>query len=74
LGQAIAWNVLTVLALPFLLVWFGRLGVAALRGKPVQRRPVPARLVLAILGVILVFWVLRNLPPAPCNLLAPHRL
>src|SRR5262249_13310082 len=72
--QALAYNVLAVLALPFLLVWFARLGLAAVRNKRVRSRPVPARWIRIIFIAIVVFWILRNLPWFPFDLLAPHAL
>jgi hypothetical protein len=72
--QALAYNPLTVLALPFLLVWFARLGLAAARNKRVRSRPLPARWIRLIFVAIVVFWILRNLPWFPFDLLAPHAL
>jgi hypothetical protein len=74
LPQALAYNVLTVLALPFLLAWYARLGLAAWRDRPPKARRVPARWVRVLFAVILAYWVLRNLPWFPFDQLAPHPL
>jgi hypothetical protein len=73
--QALAWNPLMVLLLPVLLLELSRQGLARLRGRPpprdLLRHP---RVGYALLGVILAFWFLRNLPFHPFTLLAPHPL
>jgi hypothetical protein len=74
LGQALAWNPLAVLVLPLGTLW---LYWAAWR--ILQRRPLPAVRVktwlmrTCVIGIV-VFWVLRNLPFYPFDLLAPHKL
>jgi uncharacterized membrane protein YhaH (DUF805 family) len=73
-AQALAYNPLAVLALPFLLAWLGRLGLAALVNRRLRGRPLPALWIRLIFVAIVVFWVLRNLPWFPFDLLAPHPL
>jgi hypothetical protein len=70
--QAAAYNLALLVALPFLSVWAFRTGVAALLGKTVHRRPLPAWLVLFVFFLVIAFWVLRNLDYPPFTLLAPH--
>jgi hypothetical protein len=73
-GQAVAYNLLTVIALPFLLAWAGQWVVAAVRGKPRPARHSRAWLIWALFAAIVAFWILRNVPLPPLNLLAPHEL
>jgi hypothetical protein len=72
--QAVAYNLLTVLAIPFLLVWAGRCEWAAVLGRPFHRRPLPSWFVRTVLVAVVAFWVLRNIPFYPLTLLAPHAL
>jgi hypothetical protein len=68
---ALGLNVLTVLSIPFFAYAFAVDAVAAFRGRPRPvARPAP-RLGWALLGVILSYWVLRNVPVYPLSLLAP---
>ncbi|MHC4248064.1 MAG: DUF2752 domain-containing protein [Planctomycetota bacterium] len=68
---ALGLNVLTVLSIPFLAYVFTVHAVAALRGRPPPAaRPTP-RLAWSLLGVVLAYWVLRNVPVYPLSLLAP---
>lgn len=70
-GRALAFNPLIVLLLPFAVMWTVSALWRALRHNlpPVELpRPVAA----VALGVVVAFWVLRNLPWWPCTLLAPH--
>jgi hypothetical protein len=72
--QALAYNILAVLALPFLIAWACRVEVAAVRGRPWVGKPLPTWVVRAILVLVVAYWVLRNLPFFPFRLLAPHAL
>ena len=68
---ALRLNPLTVLAIPFLAYAFAVQAFAAAAGRP---PPVIRRwrwLIWALLGIVLAFWVLRNLPFHPFILLAP---
>lgn len=75
--EALKKNIVFVVALPFLVWWTGR---AVWRW--VQHRPSPpntqarlelrARVSWALVAIIILFSVLRNLPWAPFNWLAPH--
>lgn len=70
-GAALGLNALMVLALPYLayssLAWASPL-LGGPRLRPVQ---LSARATWAVLGVVLVFWLARNLPWAPFVALAP---
>jgi hypothetical protein len=72
--QAAAFNLLTLLSLPPLVVWGLRAGLAALRGTTVRGPRLPAWSILALFGLVVAFWVLRNTGLPPFDLLAPHRL
>jgi hypothetical protein len=73
-GQLLAaldLNPLTALVLPF--IGYALLS-AALLSTTGRRLPgvfLPASWIWALLGAILVFWVLRNIPVYPLSLLAP---
>jgi len=62
LGAALGFNVLTVLALPYLAftwaAWLRRSRTGVPRGAVA-----PAWVLWSVLCVVVVFWVLRNLPP-----------
>ena len=70
-------NVIYILALPFLGWWVGANAWRWMRGLP-SPLTTPAKVNLqvrgawALVAIILLFSVLRNLPWAPFNWLAPH--
>jgi hypothetical protein len=72
--QAAAANVLFLISLPFLFVWAGCVGLRAWRGQTVSRGRTPGWVVFCLAALIVLYGVLRNLPFAPFNLLAPHQL
>ena len=61
-GTAIDRNVLTVLAVPALLVAWGAWLRRSATGRPRARWAAPPAALGALLGTIVAFWVLRNLP------------
>ena len=70
-ARALAFNPLIVLLLPFAVVWTLHALWRTLRhNRPPAELPRPFAAVT--LGVVVAFWVLRNLPWWPCTLLAPH--
>ncbi|HCQ38607.1 MAG TPA: DUF2752 domain-containing protein [Verrucomicrobiales bacterium] len=74
LGDAFKKNALLVVLLPFLVVGIGLEGAAWLKG-PTYRGPrvrLPGGLAWWLLGGILGFWILRNVPLWPFELLAPR--
>jgi len=72
-GKAIHYNVLLVASLPFLLYSGVVAVVNTLRKKPVTQYFFYSKTFAFItLGVILAFWILRNINFYPLNLLAPH--
>ena len=70
---ALRQNALSVIGLPFLLYWAGRSWIGWV--YPVRVRPLPFAWryshSLAVIGLVVVFWVVRNLPYAPFDRLAP---
>lgn len=74
IGEAAEKNALLLVALPFLTVWATTGLTCWVRGKPVQAPQVMARpwITWSIVGLVLGFALLRNLPWPPFTLLAPH--
>lgn len=72
--QAIAYNVLFVLLTPLIFYAIFRLAVSTWTGRPAPGPKVPERVSKALLYLLLVFWVARNIDVYPLNLLAPHPL
>lgn len=73
--QALAWNPLFAVTLPFLLFGLTRFFMQLWTGK----RPPPSRWwprwgTRALLAVIIAFWILRNIPCEPFSSWAPHKL
>ena len=69
--QAFGFNPLMVLSLPF--VGYSLLS-SAVSGLSRRRMPevfIPANWIWMLLGVIVLFWVLRNVPAYPFTVLAP---
>mgnify|MGYP001182675850 CR=1 FL=1 len=74
IGEAFRKNALLVLLLPFLAVAGAIEGVAWVKGAGYRgpRVRLPGGLSWALLILILGFWILRNIPFWPFELLAPH--
>ncbi|GLZ06818.1 hypothetical protein Acsp03_42840 [Actinomadura sp. NBRC 104412] len=62
LAAALALNVFTVAMLPVLAFFWTRWTLALARGRPARVRAGDPRLIWGLLGLVLVFWVVRNLP------------
>jgi hypothetical protein len=62
---------LMVLLLPFVAYFLAFHAVLAITGRPLRRFFVRPELIWALLGVVLVYWLLRNVPAYPLTLLAP---
>ena len=74
LGHPIAaldLNPLMVLLLPFVAYFLVSHAMLAVTGQPLRRFFVRPGLIWALLGVVLLFGVLRNIPAYPLVLLAP---
>jgi hypothetical protein len=61
LAGAWAMNPALVLVAPWL-VWRWIAWVAAVRGRPIARRPAPAWALYGLAGLVVVYWVARNIP------------
>ena len=76
LAAACRMNVLMVLCLPYLayayLAYSARVCFPQARWASSPRRPAKPAWIWALLVVILLYWVLRNVPAWPFALLAPH--
>jgi hypothetical protein len=68
---ALGLNPLMVLSLPFIGYFFVSRAVLAVVGHPLRTFFVRPELIWALLGLILTYGVLRNIPVHPLSLLAP---
>ena len=68
---ALDLNPLMVLLLPFVAYFLASHAMLAVTGWPLRRFFVRPELIWALLGVVLVYWLLRNVPAYPFTLLAP---
>jgi Protein of unknown function (DUF2752) len=68
---ALDLNPLMVLLLPFVAYFLASHAVLALTGRPLKKIFVRPELIWALLGLVLVYWLLRNIPAYPLTLLAP---
>ena len=71
LPAAFALNPLMILSLGPIIYWFVSASVRRLSGRQLPTVFIPAAWIWGLLGVVLLFWVLRNIPAYPLNLLAP---
>ncbi|MHC4693138.1 MAG: DUF2752 domain-containing protein [Planctomycetota bacterium] len=68
---AFGMNPLMVLSVPFLGYVFVSKVVLVRSGRSMWGVVVPAVWIWILLGVIILFWILRNIPLYPFSLLAP---
>jgi hypothetical protein len=68
---ALDLNPLMVLLLPFVAYFLASHAMLAVTGRPLRRFFVRPALIWTLLGIILVYWLLRNVPGYPFTLLAP---
>ncbi len=71
IGSAMGLNPLMVLSLPFIAYSFIKYVAAGMRERPARKIFIPSAFIWALLGIVLLFWILRNLPYYPFTLLAP---
>jgi hypothetical protein len=71
IGSAMGLNPLMVLLLPFIAYSFIKYVAAGMRERPERNIFIPSVFIWALLGIIVLFWILRNLPYYPFTLLAP---
>jgi hypothetical protein len=74
LPQALAWNPLLVVSLPFVAAFFISAVYRSWTGRRLPVRRLPGWATYLTLGIIIAFWVLRNIDIYPLTLLAPHKL
>jgi hypothetical protein len=70
-GAAFGLNPLMVLSLPFIGYYFVSRATLAAVGRPLRTFFIRPVLIWALLGIILAYGVLRNIPVYPFSLLAP---
>lgn len=70
-AAAFGLNPLMVLSLPFLGYYFASNAARAITGRPLKTFFIRPVFIWALLGLVLVFWVMRNVPVYPFSLLAP---
>ncbi len=68
---ALSHNLFLFVALPVLLYAYASWFLHLAGGISLPWRGLPLRLCWALVGFVLVFWVVRNLPWWPCTILAP---
>ena len=69
--SALGYNPLTVLSLPFIAYSYATGAARAFRIPAPRKVFVHHLWIWALLAGVIVFWVLRNLPVEPLNILAP---
>jgi len=69
--EALSLNPLTVAFVPFLGYWLVSRAVCRLLARPRPTVFIPAFWIWGLFAVIVLFWVLRNIPLYPFSLLAP---
>ena len=71
LGTAFGLNPLMVLSLPFIAYSIIKYIAAGILGRTERKIFIPSALIWSLLVVIILFWIMRNLPYYPFTLLAP---
>jgi hypothetical protein len=74
LAQAAAYNVITIPLLPLAVLFLYWCAWRSLRSRPIPTWNLPGWVPRLFLVLVVVFWVMRNLPFYPFTLLAPHKL
>ena len=69
--KAFGLNPLMVLLLPFILYSFFKYTVSGITGRQQSKVFIPSDFIWALLVIIIVYWILRNVPYYPFTLLAP---
>ncbi|MCF7955703.1 MAG: DUF2752 domain-containing protein [Phycisphaerae bacterium] len=71
LMAAMGLNSLMVLSLPYLGYAYFSLWSKAIRNRPLPGRFIPAKWIWALLSVVIIFAIARNIPAYPFTILAP---
>jgi hypothetical protein len=74
LKQAFAYNPLFVVMLPFLIFGGIRVAYATWTGKQLRGYRLPGWAVRVFVGLLIVYWIARNIDVYPFDLLAPHKI
>lgn len=69
--QAFDYNAFTMTALPFLFYLYLSWGLSVFTGKGLPKVFLPQWVIWTLFGLIMAFWVLRNVPLYPFTVLAP---
>jgi len=72
--QAVAYNAMLVLALPFLALAGARFGYETWTGRHLPIPRLPAWFIRLLFVLIVCYWIARNIDFYPFNMLAPHEL
>ncbi|WP_405151598.1 DUF2752 domain-containing protein [Sphaerisporangium sp. NBC_01403] len=59
---ALGLNPLAVATIPFLLFWWGRWTLRTWQGRPVRTSLAHPAYIWAFLALVIVYWIVRNLP------------
>jgi hypothetical protein len=73
-AQAAAYNLLAVVLLPLAVMYLYWCAWRSLRNRHVPTWNPPRWVPRLFLTLLVVFWIVRNLPFYPFDLLAPHKL
>lgn len=71
LAAALGLNLLMVLSLPFVAYSFASHALFAVAERPLRTYFIRPGFIWSLLGLILAYWMLRNVPVYPFSLLAP---
>jgi len=74
LRQALAYNPLFVVMLPFLVFGGMRFACATWTGKQIRGYRLPGWALKTLVGLLIVYWIARNIDVYPFDLLAPHQI
>jgi hypothetical protein len=74
LQQAFAYNPLFVGMLPFLVFGGMRSAYATWTGKPMRGYSWPGWALRVFVGLLIAYWIARNIDVYPLTLLAPHEI
>jgi hypothetical protein len=74
LAQAAAYNILALFLLPPVVFFFYWTAWRSWRDRPLPTWNPPKWVPRLLIAVLVVFWIVRNLPFYPFELLAPHKL
>jgi hypothetical protein len=72
--EAVGFNLFALLVSPYLAYSLVRLTWNWLWGVPTRARPWPPKLMWGLVILVVVFWVVRNIPLYPFTMLAPHEI